>query len=259
MSDVKEAILLAGGLGTRLYPFTCYTSKHLLPVFDSPMIFYPLKNLQLMGVKLVHLIVNEQHLPQWNKLLSAFDFEMEIKPLVQESPMGIPAAISLCRSIIKSEKFIVALGDNLIIASDFINKFIESMKNPMNHAVIVGFNVADPRPFGVAQFAEGSLINIVEKPKVPPSNLAIVGLYMFSQSCFEKIDELKISDRGELEVADLINKYIFEDRCALVEASTNANDYWLDTGTIESIYTASDFLRHLTNTTGKRLAKFKLL
>lgn len=256
VSEITEAVLLAGGLGTRLRPFTHYTSKHLLPVFELPMIFYPLKNLQLLGIKEVFLIVNKEHVPQWESLLSAYSFQMSIKLVVQDKPLGIPAAISLCRLKIKKEKFLVALGDNIIIASEFIRKFRVETEKSANKAVIVGFSVPDPRPFGVARFHNEKLTEVVEKPEIPPSDLAIVGLYMFSRSCFEKIEELDFSARGELEIADLINSYLAEEQCILVKASDNANDYWLDTGTITSINMASQFLKHLSDTTGKQFANF---
>ena len=128
MATPKEAILLGGGNGNRLQPFTFYTSKHLLPIDNVPMIFYPLKNLQLIGVKKVFLIVNSEHVDQWNGLLSKYDFEMEVIPVIQDRPLGIPAAIQCCSEIISGNSFLVALGDNLIIASNFLNKFCFSIK-----------------------------------------------------------------------------------------------------------------------------------
>ena len=258
MSRVTDAILLAGGNGNRLKPFTFYTSKHLLPIDNVPMIFYPLKNLQLIGIKKVFLIVNSEHLEQWNSLLSKYDFEMEVIPVIQDRPLGIPAAIQCCSEMISGKSFLVALGDNLIIASNFLNKFSEYLKDESS-ATICGFNVPDPRAFGVAKLdAQGNLIEVVEKPAEPPSKLAIAGFYQFPISAFQIIRELEYSDRGELEVADLINKFISEGLCIFVE-STSASDYWIDTGTNESLVHATNFVRDLKKSSGISIAQFEKL
>ena len=258
MDSPKEAILLGGGNGNRLQPFTFYTSKHLLPIDNVPMIFYPLKNLQLIGIKRVFLIVNSQHLEQWNSLLSKYDFEMEVIPVIQDRPLGIPAAIQCCSEMISGKSFLVALGDNLIIASNFLNKFSENLKNESS-ATICGFNVSDPRAFGVARLdAQGNLVEVVEKPAEPPSKLAIAGFYQFPISAFQIIKELEYSDRGELEVADLINKFVSEGLCTFIE-STSASDYWLDTGNNESLVQATNFVRDLKKNSGISIGHFKEL
>lgn len=258
MHKVKEAILLAGGNGNRLQPFTFYTSKHLLPIDNVPMIFYPLKNLQLIGVKKVFLIVNSEHVDQWNGLLSKYDFEMEVIPVIQDRPLGIPAAIQCCSEMILGNSFLVALGDNLIIAANFLNKFSENLKNESS-VTICGFNVSDPRAFGVASLdAQGNLVEVVEKPAEPPSKLAVAGFYQFPSSAFQIIKELEYSDRGELEVADLINKFVSEGLCTFIE-STSASDYWIDTGTNESLVHATNFVRDLKKNSGISIAHFEKL
>ena len=146
MSRVTDAILLGGGHGNRLQPFTFYTSKHLLPIDNVPMIFYPLKNLQLIGIKRVFLIVNPEHLEQGNNLLSKYESEMEVIPVIQDRPLGIPAAIKCCSEMISGKSFLVALGDNLIMASNFLNKFSEYLKDESS-ASICCFIVLVPRPF----------------------------------------------------------------------------------------------------------------
>ena len=258
MSEVTEAILLAGGHGKRLQPFSFFTSKHLLPVDDVPMIFYPLKNLQLIGIKKVFLIVNEEHLDQWNCLLSKFDFGMSIHIVIQNKPLGIPAAIQCCSKLILGKSFLVALGDNVIIASNFLNEFKKHMTVDKT-ATICGFKVSNPQAFGVAQFNEdGTLIRVVEKPVNPPSDFAIAGFYQFPYSAFEIIEHLNYSDRGELEVADLINNFISEGSCTFI-GSKNASDYWIDTGTNESLVRATNFIRDLKKNSGVLLANFKNL
>jgi glucose-1-phosphate thymidylyltransferase len=258
MSKKKEAILLAGGNGSRLAPFTYYTSKHLLPIDSVPMIFYPLKNLQLLGVEKTFIIINGRHSDQWNALLSQYDFGMEIVPVIQDEPLGIPAAIDLCEDFINGKDFIVALGDNLIIASNFMNRF-GNLYNDGKESMIVGFKVNDPSAFGVANFdSAGQLLGVVEKPNDPPSNIAIVGLYKFPSSVFSEIKRLKASARGELEVVDLINFYISHDNCELLLA-TSPSDYWVDTGTNDALVRATSFVRVLNDNTSVELASFPLI
>jgi len=257
MPRVTEAILLAGGSGNRLRPFTFYTSKHLLPIDNVPMIFYPLKNLQLIGVTKVFLIVNPEHSDQWNGLLSKYNFDMEIILVIQDRPLGIPAAIDCCSEMISGKSFLVALGDNLIIASNFLNKFVENIGDDSS-ALICGFNVSDPRAFGVAAFdGDGNICKVVEKPDTPPSTVAIAGFYKFPISAFKIIEGLKYSDRGELEVADLINTYISDNSCKLLQ-SDSLIDYWIDTGTSESLVNAAAFVRDLKNNRGADIAQFPL-
>jgi glucose-1-phosphate thymidylyltransferase len=258
MNNNLEAILLAGGSGSRLKPFTIYTSKHLLPIDDVPMIFYPLKNLQLIGVTQIYMIVNESHFYQWQALISKYDFGMKIDLVIQDTPGGIPHAMKCCEKLIKGDNFIVALGDNVIIASMFINTFKLEMQNT-NNATICGFSVNDPSPFGVATFDEfNNLIKIIEKPKVPPSNIAIGGFYKFPKNVFSHINNLKYSSRGELEISDLINIYIDDNSCDLV-ASLSHSDYWIDTGNCDAIVKATNFIREMKINSGNDFAKFPLL
>jgi len=257
MSKAREAILLAGGNGSRLTPFTFYTSKHLLPIDSVPMIFYPLKNLQLLGVKKTFIIINRRHSDQWDALFSQYDFGMEIVPIIQNEPLGIPAAIDLCEDMIAGKHFIVALGDNLIIASNFMNRFGD-LYDGGKDAIAVGFKVNEPSAFGVANFdSAGQLLGIVEKPKDPPSDIAIVGLYKFPSSVFSEIKQLKVSPRGELEVVDLLNFYISQDNCDLLLAES-PTDYWIDTGTNNSLVRATNFVRDLKEASGLNLAQFPI-
>jgi glucose-1-phosphate thymidylyltransferase len=255
MSNELEAILLAAGNGTRLRPFTHFTSKHLLPVGESPMIFYPLKNLQLIGVKKVYLIINEKHLSQWENLIDIYDFKMTIEIVIQSEPLGIPDAIKCCENKIHGKDFIVALGDNVILASNFINRFRELMLNS-NKAIICGYPVENPTAFGVASFnSKGVLDKIYEKPVKPPSNIAIIGLYKFSSDVFKYINDLKLSDRNEFEIADVINKYLSIGKCDLLKFK-GSTDFWLDTGTNESLFNASQFIRQLSKASNITIAHF---
>jgi len=249
MKKVEDAILLAGGEGSRLRPFTRYTSKHLLPVFDKPMIFYPLTNLILMGVSRVFLIINPKHESQWRLLLESLDLDIEIKLVLQKKPEGIPQAIQLCREYINGKSFYLALGDNLILGSGLLNRFNAEMSEDedADEAVILGHPVKDITKFGIAEFEEdGVLKRVVEKPSESLSNIAIIGLYKFGASACDRADKLLKSARGELEIADLINSYIDTGKCTLVRSNV-ATDYWLDTGTPDALISASVLLRELHN------------
>jgi glucose-1-phosphate thymidylyltransferase len=255
MSNELEAILLAAGNGTRLKPFTHYTSKHLLPVGEIPMIFYPLKNLQLIGVKKVYLIINEKHFSQWENLIDKYDFQMSIEIVFQSDPLGIPDAIKCCEDKIHGNNFIVALGDNIILASNFITRLRDLILNS-NKTIICGYPVENPSAFGVASFnSKGVLDRIYEKPVNPPSNIAIIGLYKFSRDVFKYIDDLKLSDRNEFEIVDVINKYLSLDKCELLRLESST-DFWLDTGTNESLFNASQFIKQLSKSSNIKIAQF---
>ena len=183
-------------------------------------------------------------------------FEMEIILVIQEKALGIPDAINHCKDYISEENFIVALGDNLIIATNFLNNFknIESKQR----LTICGFNVLNPKEFGVAKFDDNNnLTEVVEKPSKPPSKIAIAGFYRFPSNAFDYINNLEYSNRGELEIADLINIYIKKDLCDLVSVSSSPSDYWIDTGTQDAMVKATNFVRDLKRNTGFDIAQFK--
>lgn len=257
MKQIDVAILLAGGEGTRLRPFTHYTSKHLLPVFDKPMIFYPLSNLILLGVKKVCIVINPKHYEQWCQLLSSVDINIEIVLVLQDRPEGIPHAVILCEEHIKGKSFYLSLGDNLLLGSGLLNRFNERINEGEEQCVILGYPVKDPTKFGIAEFEEDlkgqkKLKKILEKPQQSISNLAIVGLYYFSSGAFNVAKTLQKSSRGEYEIADLINHYIRKDRCNLMQCNLTT-DFWLDTGTPEALVSASIFLREINNSGEKIL------
>lgn len=253
MDKVEVAILLAGGDGTRLRPFTFYTSKHLLPVYNKPMIFYPLTNLILLGVNEVLLVINPKHRSQWDSLLQNIDLPIKVVLVEQEVPDGVPKAISLCESYLRSRSFYLALGDNILLASGKLSELKEEGKKETNAAVVIGFPVKNPESFGVAKFDKRRrLCGVVEKPANAPSNIAIIGLYKFDSEAPNLVKKLKKSKRGEFEIADLINQYINEKKCHLIECNT-ATDFWLDTGNIAAIDSASNLLRELQIGGGGRI------
>lgn len=255
MKKIDVAILLAGGEGTRLRPFTHYTSKHLLPVFDKPMIYYPLSNLILLGVKKVCIVINPKHYEQWSQLLNSIEIEIEIVLILQNKPEGIPQGITLCEEHIKGKGFYLSLGDNLLLGSGLLNRFKKKIIEGKEQCVIVGYPVKDPTKFGIAEFdtdkgGQKKLKKILEKPKQSISNMAIVGLYYFSPGAFNVAKTLKKSSRGEYEIADLINHYIMKEMCELMKCNL-ATDFWLDTGTPEALVSASIFLREI-NASGQK-------
>ena len=172
---------------------------------------------------------------------------MELNIVLQEKPEGIPQAISLCERHLIGQPFYLALGDNILLGSGLLNRFMELVQGAYEQAVILGYPVSDVSKYGVAEFDnDKKLLRVIEKPRSSESNLAVVGLYKFGPKAFELTKKLTKSERGEYEIADLINFYIMEDRCDLVRCNV-ATDFWLDTGTFGALVSASNFVRELTN------------
>lgn len=241
-SFCEEAVILAGGEGTRLRPFTSYTSKHLLPVGGAPMIHYSFRNCRLLGVRSVVVIINPKHKRQWEDYFSAYETDLRVTLVEQDKALGIPHAIGLAEPHLVSDSFYAILGDNLLVAAGFNNRF-KKMSLTADSACAF-FEVFDPSQFGVGVFSDGKLIDLVEKPRTPPSNFACIGYYFFKRDVFEKIASLKFSERNELEVVDLLRAYLRDGKLQYVVCD-HGNDFWLDTGTNEAIYTADSFVRML--------------
>ena len=251
---VKHAVLLAGGEGTRLRPFTYYTSKHLLPIYNKPMIFYPLMNLLLLGVENICIIINKKHKSQWEDLFKGLSLPINISIVIQSKAEGIPHALKLAENFIKNNHHYLALGDNILLGSSMFKRFKEAVDNNINSSVILGFPVRDPSNFGVVKYSKRKeILKVIEKPKTAPSNMAVVGLYKFPPDCFSLINSLKKSQRGEYEIADLINIYLNNKRCSLME-SDSATDFWLDAGSIKSLVSATSFIKELSDNGNINLA-----
>jgi len=230
-----KGVILAGGLGTRLYPLTHATNKHLLPVYDKPMVYYPIQTLVNVGIKDIILVIGGPHAGDFIKVLrNGEEFGLNsIQYIYQEGEGGISAAISLTEKAVAGDDITVILGDNTTDAD--ISK---SVNNFTSGAVSFFKEVKDPRRFGVAVFdKENNLIEIEEKPKEPKSNFANTGLYIFDNTCFERIKSLAPSARGELEVPDLQNTYINDKlmKWSLLEG------FWHDAGTFETLFEASEY------------------
>lgn len=202
-----KGILLAGGTGSRLYPLTKVTNKHLLPVYNKPMIYYPLETLKRAGINNILLVSGKGHAGDFLELLGdGKELGVHLSYAVQEEPGGIAQALGLTEDFADNEKVVVMLGDNIV--QDDITPAVNDFKKQKNGAKIFLKEVDNPQSFGVAEVQGDKIISIVEKPKQPKSNLAVVGIYMYDADVFKMIKTLKPSARGELEVTDLNNYYV---------------------------------------------------
>jgi glucose-1-phosphate thymidylyltransferase len=239
MSDKKEnkikGVILAGGKGSRLHPVTYATNKHLLPVYDRPMVYYPLQTLVDAGVDEVMVVTGGNHAGDFIRVLrNGEDFGLlNINYGYQEGEGGIAAALSMAESFVGDDKCVVILGDNII--ADDIRGAVDAFRAGGGCHIFTK-EVPDPERFGVVEYdSEGSIVDIIEKPVTPPSHDAVIGLYMYDNTVFDKIRQLKPSSRGELEVTDLNRAYLNEGR---LEAH-KIQGTWIDCGTFDSLARAS--------------------
>jgi len=240
-----KGIILAGGSGTRLYPITKGVSKQLVPIYDKPMIYYPLSVLMLAGIKEVLIISTPTDLPRFEQLLGdGSEIGMQFSYKVQPSPDGLAQAFIIGEEFIGNDDVCLVLGDNIFYGHGLTKLLAQSVKNAeeKNKATVYGYYVNDPERYGVAEFNEdGAVVSIEEKPKVPKSNYAVVGLYFYPNDVIQKAKEVKPSDRGELEITTLNQMYLSEQR---LRVKTMGRGFaWLDTGTHESLLEASQFIQ----------------
>lgn len=236
-----KGILLAGGSGSRLYPLTKTTSKQLLPVYDKPMIYYPLSTLMLFGIREILIISTPQDTPNIEKLFGdGHSLGLEISYKVQQEPKGIAEAFIIGEEFIGQDDVCLILGDNIFYMGDQLQNFRDEIQKN-NGGTVFGYHVSDPERFGVVEFDKNhKVISIEEKPLRPKSNYAVVGLYFYKADVVEKAKRLKPSKRGELEITDLNSAYLEEGRLNVV--TMKRGNAWLDAGTPQSLLEASNFI-----------------
>ncbi len=244
-----KGIILAGGSGTRLYPLTSVTSKQLLPIYNKPMIYYPLSTLMLAGIKDILIISTPQDLPNFERLLgdgSRFGIHLSYK--VQPSPDGLAQAFLLGEEFIGDDSCAMILGDNIFYGHGLVKRLKKAYENT-GRATIFGYMVTNPERFGIVEFDDDlKVVSIEEKPEHPKSNYAVTGLYFYDNHVVEKAKQVKPSARGELEITDLNNLYLEE---GLLDVELLGRGFaWLDTGTMESLLDAGMFVKQIESIQG---------
>lgn len=251
-----KGIILAGGSGTRLYPLTMITSKQLLPVYDKPMVYYPLSILMLAGIKEILIISTPTDLPNFEKLLGdGSDFGIKLSYKVQPSPDGLAQAFILGEEFIGSDSCAMILGDNIFYGNGLSSILKSAVKNAEenNRASVFGYYVEDPERFGIVEFDKNEkVISVEEKPSEPKSNYAITGLYFYNNKVVEYAKNLKPSARGELEITDLNRLYLNEDN--LDVKLLRRGFAWFDTGTMDSLIDTADFVRMIEQRQGIKIS-----
>lgn len=245
----RKGIILAGGAGTRLSPITLAVSKHLLPVYDKPMIYYPLSVLMLAGIREILIIINQEHIIQFENLLGdGSQWGLNISYKIQPSPDGLAQAYIISEEFLQGEPSAMILGDNIFYGQGLTNILAKSQKH-VSGGTIFSYHVSNPSQYGVIEFNEdGSVRRLIEKPRFPKTNFALTGLYFLDGSAPSRAKLVKPSERGELEIIPLLNSYLEEGILRIEQLGRGYS--WLDAGTHSSLLEASSFVRTVTERQG---------
>jgi glucose-1-phosphate thymidylyltransferase len=249
---ITKGIILAGGYGTRLSPLTKVINKQLLPLYDKPIIFYPLSVLMLAGIKDILIITNQDEDKNFKKILgNGSNFGIKIQYIEQKRPNGLPEAFIIGEEFIKKQNVVLILGDNFFYGQDFIKNLVKSLKLK-DGSTIFTYPVSNPKDYGVVEFQNTKIKNIKEKPKKTNSNLAITGIYLFDKNVINFAKQLRPSKRKELEIVDLIKKYLKNKK--LNVQFIGRGNAWLDTGSVDSLYKTSQFVASIESRQGLKIA-----
>lgn len=248
----RKGIILAGGIGSRLSPLTISTSKQLLPIYDKPMIYYPLTTLMMAGVKEILIICRKDHLSSFKKLLgNGHSWGLSIEYACQKKPEGIAQAFLIAEEFLENSSCVLILGDNLFYGNNLISQLQNASKNDQGATLFV-YPVSDPWRYGVVNFnKKNEAISIEEKPKTPSSNYAVTGIYFFDNNVINFAKELKPSSRGELEISDINQRYLDEKKLNIQILGRGMA--WLDTGTFDALQESGEFIRTIEKRQGLKV------
>lgn len=249
---IRKGIILAGGVGSRMSPLTKAVNKQLLPIYDKPLIYYPLSILMLSGIRDILIIVNKGQISQFSKILNdGSNIGIKITFLEQEKPGGLPEAFIIGKDFIGKDNVALILGDNFFYGQSLTKKLLDSTKLKKGARIFL-YPVKNPNLYGVAMLKNKKIVKIIEKPKITSSNLAVTGLYFFDNNVIKYSELLKPSKRGELEITDLLNRYLKNNKLNIEFIGRGST--WLDTGSIEDFYNASNFVSAVENRQGLKIA-----